>query len=243
MTLIRSLSHSSQLLWRKDTCRSWWKLQVPGPHSGAFCVNLWLSPRSLCFSKHSSNSDEGLRQVARGTKSFVWVGVKKDLWSWFLISEVLNYVKMFTVSLQSKEKLELLSPKPFKKIFFFFSKRKEGRVRERECEWRSVFIRCSVDLLCPSLPQMHPTQHTWLPISSFPWSAWGWFCWNFQNDTLTPPTCPPTKVLTKRDPPNYPGICSSLLMFYPKRGFTKMKFPGVFFEVETAMTIFTGFFK
>ena len=113
MTLIRSLSHSSQLLWRKDTCRSWWKLQVPGPHSGAFCVNLWLSPRSLCFSKHSSNSDEGLRQVARGTKSFVWVGVKKDLWSWFLISEVLNYVKMFTVSLQSKEKLELLSPKPF----------------------------------------------------------------------------------------------------------------------------------
>ena len=38
-------------------------------------------------------------------------------------------------------------------------------MRERECEWRSVFIRCSVDLLCPSLPQTYPTQHTWLPIS------------------------------------------------------------------------------
>lgn len=144
MTLIRSLSHSSQLLWRKDTCRSWWKLQVPGPHSGAFCVNLWLSPRSLCFSKHSSNSDEGLRQVARGTKSFVWVGVKKDLWSWFLISEVLNYVKMFTVSLQSKEKLELLSPKPFKKNFFFFS------VKERRGEWEKESVNgevCSLDVL------------------------------------------------------------------------------------------------
>ena len=32
-------------------------------------------------------------------------------------------------------------------------------------------------------------------------------------------------------------------MVYPKRGFTKMKFPSVFFEVETAMTIFIGFFK
>ena len=162
MTLIRSLSHRSQLLWRKDTCRSWWKLQVPGPHSRAFCVHLWLSPRSLCFSKHSGDSDEGLRQVARGTKSFVWVGVKKDLCSWFLISEVLNDVKIVTSFHGPRKNKNYYLQSHLKPVFFFlfffffFSKRKEGRVRERECEWRSVFIRCYVDLLCLSLPQTCP---------------------------------------------------------------------------------------
>ena len=119
MTLIRSLSHRSQLLWRKDTCRSWWKLQDPGPHSRAFCVHLWLSPRSLCFSKHSGDSDEGLRQVARGTKSFVWVGVKKDLCSWFLISEVLNDVKIVT-SFHGPRKNKNYYLQIHLKPFFFF---------------------------------------------------------------------------------------------------------------------------